>query len=67
MLQVEAGEALIAAWGRFYRPPPIDICADDAQVYDPYADLGRAVFPDIGAMFGDEEYLFPGDVLAARH
>ena len=44
--QLGEGEALIKEWEDSIERPA-DICAGAAHVADPYAEIGRAVFPDI--------------------
>ena len=46
---------------------PSEICTDSSLLDDPFDAIGRQVFPDIGAMYGEEDYILSGAVLAARN
>ena len=47
--------------------PPSEICTDSALLDDPFDAIGQQVFTDIEKMYGEEEYLLSGAVLAARN
>ena len=46
---------------------PSEICTDSSLIDDPFDAIGDQVFPDIETRYRDEDYLLPGDVLAARN
>ena len=72
LIQIGNGEESFAA-GEDYIDPPIDICADAAQVSGPYEDLGRALFQgrEISVVgrrlcYGDEEVGKINDAITDR-
>ena len=46
---------------------PHDLCTDSKGVADPFAEIGRRVFPELETRFSDERYLVEGAVLAAKN